>query len=223
MIDCGGGYVVPLPGHPGHSAGPPGGSKAASYSPPRDPPIILYTCGVFYQAIKMLAPGLQGVACPSAKAPAALAQVPPAPASQIAASYWRRVPLPVPHPSVPPGFAITGKPAYLVTSGSVAPARYRFATPLGPLVIYARGAYMINWGDPHDPGWAGPYPFEGEPWPNGRIVHTYDWTETATITVREQWSASWALGSYSGSLSGLVTQGVIPAFHVYQLQAIITE
>jgi hypothetical protein len=130
--------------------------------------------------------------------------------------------LPVPRPSIPPGYAITGKIAYLVTHGTVAPARYQRNTPLGILTITARGSYLVDWGDGTLPTWTGPYHEEGGPYPNGRIFHTYDNTGTVTVTVREAWTASWALGPASGVLAALQTTATVAGFPVRQLQAVIT-
>jgi hypothetical protein len=153
--------------------------------------------------------------CPGAGVPAAVAVNP----AVVAARFWETIPLPVPKPVVPPGYAITGKPAYLVTNGTVAPPGYGQQTVVGALHITARGAYEVNWGDG---AVTGPYTSEGLAYPNGSIVHTYDNVGTDTVTVTETWSATWKLGAAGGTLQQLRTQGVINAFPVQQLQAVIT-
>jgi hypothetical protein len=55
------------------------------------------------------------------------------------------------------------------------------------------------------------------------IHHTYDVAGTVRVTVTEQWRATWSLAGVSGTLGGLHTGASIPAFHVEQLQAIITH
>jgi hypothetical protein len=137
--------------------------------------------------------------------------------------FWRTIPLPVPHPSIPPGYAITGKLAYLVTDGTVAPARYEKPTPLGALSISARGSYLVDWGDGTFPTWTGPYGEEGGPYPDGLIFHTYDNTGSVTVTLREVWTATWALGSDHGVLAALQTTATVADFSVRQLQAVITR
>jgi hypothetical protein len=108
-----------------------------------------------------------------------------------------------------------------VTNSTTAPAPYVFPTPLGQLRIIASGAYLIDWGDPRSTGWDGPYPFEGQAWPNGRISHTYDDIGTVTIVVREVWSAKWVLGGATGTLGGLATTATIPNYPIHQEQAVI--
>jgi hypothetical protein len=158
--------------------------------------------------------------CPAAHAGAA--PLPPINPAALAVQFWQTIPLPVPHPSIPPGYAITGKLAYLVTSGPVAPTRYQRTTPLGPLTITARGSYLIDWGDGTLPTWTGPYDYEGGPYPDGKIFHTYDNVGTVTVTVRELWTATWALGPAHGDLTALHTTATIAGFPVQQLQAVIT-
>ena len=70
---------------------------------------------------------------------------------ELAIQFWQKIPLPVPHPSIPPNYAITGLPAYLVTDGTLAPAPYQRETPLDPLSITAHGSYVIDWEDGTSP------------------------------------------------------------------------
>jgi len=112
----------------------------------------------------------------------------------LAVRFWHTLPLPVPKPTIPPGYAITGKTAYLVTNGTLDPTPYAENTPLGELNIMATGSYQVDWGDGTSPTWNGPYGFEGLPWPNGSIGHTYDVTGNYSVIVVENWTASWTLG-----------------------------
>jgi hypothetical protein len=136
--------------------------------------------------------------------------------------FWETIPLPVPRAVIPPGYAITGKPAYLVTTGTLAPPSYQHATPLGLLSIRAHASYQVDWGDGTSPLWAGPYTDEGLPYPDGTISHTYDNVGTVTVTVQEDWTATWALGNASGTLNALHTTATIAGFPVRQIQAVIT-
>jgi hypothetical protein len=152
--------------------------------------------------------------CPNAAVPAVLVS----PAVR-AARFWETIPLPGPKPSVPPGFAITGKLAYLVTNGTVSPPAFHQGTVVGALSISAHGSYQVDWGDGSA---SGPYSTEGLPYPNGIITHTYDNVGTYTLTVTETWTANWSLGTAAGTLQALHTEGVIERFPVQQLQAVIT-
>jgi len=150
---------------------------------------------------------------------------PPAPIDPLtlAVRFWRTIPLPVPHPRIPPGYAITGKTAFLVTDGTTAPPPFTENTPLGALSVRASGTYLIDWGDGSTPTWTGPYKQEGQPWPNGAISHVYENVGTYTVTVQEHWTATWSLAGASGTLAGLATTAAIPAFRVEQLQAVINS
>jgi len=135
-----------------------------------------------------------------------------------AMSYWRSIPLPKPGPSIAPGWAITGKYAYLETRGE-RQHTYTRETPFGPLVLTATGRYLVDWGDGTQ---TGPYDFEGGPWPEGQITHTYIDVGIYDVVVTEQWSASWRLGGESGTLSGLQTEGRIEDLRVEQVQAVVS-
>lgn len=150
-----------------------------------------------------------------------LPRCPVAPAAQspasVAADYWQRVTLPSPRPAIAPGWAITGKYAYLETNGEL---RKTFGTDtaFGPLAIEAQGAYFVDWGDGTT---TGPHRVEGDPWPDGQITHTYIDVGTYDVVVTERWSAIWVFGPNSGSLAALGTVGRIDDLRVEQLQAVV--
>ena len=162
---------------------------------------------------------------PTGPAPPAAPHTPAPAASPVAyaVQFWRTIPLPVPKPEIPPGYAITGKTSYLVTHGTTSPPAYVDQTPLGQLTISAGGQYLVDWGDSSPPVWDGPYATEGQPWPDGRITHTYDVVGSYTVTVEEEWTAVWHLAGVTGTLTGLRTTATIPDFRVEQLQAVITN
>jgi len=135
-----------------------------------------------------------------------------------AISFWQDIPLPKPGPFIAPGWAITGKYAYLETHGE-RQHTYTRETPFGPLVLTATGRYSVDWGDGTQ---TGPYDFEGGPWPDGEITHTYIDVGIYDVVVTEQWSATWRLGGESGTLSGLQTEGRIEDLRVEQVQAVVS-
>ncbi len=135
----------------------------------------------------------------------------------VAASFWEEVPLPVPRPHIAPGRAITGKWAYLETNGQREHVFTR-DTPFGPLEIRATGSYTVNWGDGEV---TGPYDFEGKPWPDGQIKHTYTWVGQYDILVTARWVANWSIGPASGTLRQLRTTGTIEDFPVEEIQVVV--
>jgi hypothetical protein len=218
---CGGVYVIRQPGTREHGHG--GAPKVAPQ--PSVPFVTVGAPGLCVAPGSGLPPNVNPyqptpglAACPLNFGPAPPATNP----VDLAISFWRTIPLPVPRPQVPPGYAITGLPAYLVTDGSLHPRPYAENTPLGPLTIVAAGSYLVNWGDGTSPTWAGPFGREGEPYPGGNIAHTYDRTGVVTVTLDENWSATWTIGPFHGELPDLRTAATIPNFRVSQLQAVIT-
>lgn len=206
-------------------ASKPGGGSCAAFSTaslaaPPSPAVVAAEQGA--GNVFTIQYGLCPAAPPAAAATPVAQGAPAAPPTptpaQFAEQFWRTVPLPSPHPTIPPGYAITGKPAFLVTGGTTAPPAYTFPTPFGVLQIVAHGSYQINWGDGAT---SGPYTSEGLPYPNGNIQHTYDNVGTYTVTVTEAWTATWSLGPLNGTLSQLQTGGTIPNFVVRQVQAVI--
>lgn len=144
---------------------------------------------------------------------------PAATAASVAEPFVRTIPLPAPRPRIAPdGRNITGLPAYLETNGSLLHEVGPSPTELGPINVVARSAYWVDWGD--GTAEAGPYPFEGDPYPTGRITHTYQFTGTYTVTVRQEWSAEWRLGGDSGTVEGLQTEAAT-SVEVGELQAVI--
>lgn len=90
-------------------------------------------------------------------------------ATQIAHQGWAEAVLPAPDPHIAPGRAITGLGAYLETRGQLS-FTFERPTELGQLVIEAMSTYHVDWGDGTT---SGPHRHEGEPWPDGRIMHVY--------------------------------------------------
>jgi hypothetical protein len=239
---CGGSDIVRTPGSPpSPPTSAPAHETGATGGPPATVPVYPYPavgpnglCSATgpnqgtplniqaFWAAGVVLPGCAPAAAPAAAAPAR--NVTPAidPAA-ISVAFWRTIPLPKPNPQLPPGYAVTGLPAYLVTNGTLQPAPYHAGTPLGPLTIIASGAYSVDWGDDSSPAWTGPFRQEGRPYPNGTIAHTFDNVGTVTITVIENWTATWTLGTDRGVLPNLQTTATIPNLQIRQLQAVITN
>jgi hypothetical protein len=135
----------------------------------------------------------------------------------LARQGWEEVSLPAPHPYIAPGWAITGKYAYLETRGHL---HHSFTkdTPIGPLEIASTGRYYVDWGDGEK---TGPHSMEGGPWPDGEITHTYIDVGHYDVVVTEEWTATWRLGPNSGRLSGQRTVGRIDDFRVEQIQVVV--
>jgi len=142
------------------------------------------------------------------------------PPGQVAASFWESEgsnPLLVPSPKIEPGWAVTGKTAYLETGGRTAQG-FQDPTGAGPLEIQASGQFWVDWGD--GSGLQGPFDTTGGPYPDGTISHTWTATGTYTVQVFENWTAQWALGGQTGQLGGLRTVGEIPGFQVKELVSV---
>ncbi len=137
-------------------------------------------------------------------------------AGDLATTFWGEIPLPKPEPRIEPGYAITGKRAFLETGGVVHQPFTR-DTPLGTLTLAATGRFTVDWGDGTV---TGPHDFVGEPWPDGRITHVYERTATVTVTVTEEWTATWQLAGQSGTLDALRTEAVIAEFPIHEIQAV---
>lgn len=139
--------------------------------------------------------------------------------ARLASAFVRTIPLPTPRPHIAPGgTSITGLPAYLETNGNLVHQVAPTDTPLGAITVEARSTYCVDWGDGTSE--AGPFDFEGEAYPSGRITHNYQYTGSYTVTVRQTWTANWRLGTDSGTVDGLETRASIP-LEVGELQAVI--
>ena len=151
--------------------------------------------------------------CPGVAAPV----VSPA---AIAASFWNTSILPTPQISIRPGHAVTGLEMFLETNGSLTKRVSIPDTPLGALVIDARGTYVVDWGDGNRDG---PFGVEGMAYPDGEIRHVWQTAGFYRVVVTERWTAMWRLGAASGVLTTLETADVIPAFEARQAQAVVTD
>jgi hypothetical protein len=144
----------------------------------------------------------------------------PVPPAAIAAQFWSNEgqnPLLKPAPRIRPGYAVTGKTAYLETGGTTG-QQFTDPTGAGALQIQATGEFWVDWGD--GTPLQGPYDSTGAPYPDGTITHVWSKTGSYTVTVYERWTARWSLAGQSGNLGGLRTVGQIPAFPVKELVSV---
>jgi len=144
-------------------------------------------------------------------------QRPPASPSAIARQVVEEfLPAP-PTPEIDPGYAIAGKTAYLETKGNLHPPTQTRATPLGDIDVTFTGQYRVDWGD----GTTETFTTEGEPWPTGRITHTYTHVGYYNVVVTIEWTARWRIATTTGEITnGLASVARIDNFEVRQLQAV---
>lgn len=137
-----------------------------------------------------------------------------------ALAVWRdQLPLPSPDPHIAPGWALTGKHAFLETNSSLDPLSTSTDTVIGPLEIRATSVYRVDWGD----GTVEQYDVEGGPWPDGDIKHLYQQSAVYDVTVEQVYSAEWRLGGFQTWQPIPLTRqrsGTIEDFVVQQVQAV---
>jgi hypothetical protein len=93
--------------------------------------------------------------------------------------------LPLPEPSIQPGWALTGLPSYLEIG---APAAYSDEVAGGvlPVVVSfeATARYRVDWGDGH----VSEHDSAGGPYPDGDVTYTYADAVDRTVTVTPIWT-----------------------------------
>lgn len=140
-------------------------------------------------------------------------------ATTLAWSFIKQATPPATEPHIAPGYAITGKRAFLETKG-LPTAQQTFDTILGPLKIsFEASTYTVDWGDGSNID-TGPFPIPGAPYPNGKATHVYTHARTYDVTVKTNWVAHWSVANESGNLDGLSRTERIEDFEARQLQAV---
>ncbi len=116
--------------------------------------------------------------------------------------------LPRPRPSVPPGHALTGLPAYLDT-GDAHELTYQQTETVEVgavsfrVEISASAESTVDWGDGSPPV---TYDRPGRPHPDGEVHHTYRERGEVTITVTDRWTIDFTATTSSGvSVTDTVT------------------
>lgn len=153
---------------------------------------------------------------PAAPAPVAAGE--PQPEVITAIEYFRTHHLPVPAPVVSAPEGITGAVHSLDLRMPATEMYTDNSTPLGPVVLNATGRFTVDWGD----GTSDTYTVTGAPYPDSLLTHTWRDRGTYDIAVTAQWSIDWSYAGQTGTVTGLTTTGAIPAFTVYELQAVVT-
>jgi hypothetical protein len=133
--------------------------------------------------------------------------------------------MPRPTLEVPPGYALTGMPAYLVTNHQLEYGPVTHTVDLGVAVldvtVTATGSTNVDWGD----GTVATYHSPGTPWPNGQVVHTYRDAGTVDIHVTDTWQVTYrvpALG-IEDTLEAPLPPRSLDALEVQQVQAVRTS
>lgn len=164
-----------------------------------------------------------GVAAPAVGSPPGAPPLPaPDPAVlalELARSFWYETSLPHPKARIAPGWAITGKRAYLEVDMPL-DRRFEHDTPMGPLVVRSSARITVDWGDGAR---TRAVRSQGGPWPGGDLTHTWTDAGAVDVVVRAGWTAQWTLGPYAGSLQRLSTSAVIDDFPVREVQAVRTR
>lgn len=138
---------------------------------------------------------------------------------EVAFAFMREIVPPGPDPWIAPGYALTGKPAFLETRAPMA-TRRRYDTPLGPLEVTLRATdFSVDWGDAARTD-EGPFASPGKPWPGGAARHAYTTLGRYDVVVTQVWDADWRLAGQSGTVRGLSSVGLLDDFEARQLQAV---
>lgn len=135
-----------------------------------------------------------------------------------AARFWQQMDLPGLGPSIAPGRALVGLPAYLETGGATT-VTAGGDTPFGALSITATRSVTVAWDD--GPGsTTGPHAGSGGPHPAGDITWVYGRSGPRDVAVTQTWTATWAVGGASGTFTGRGTTSTLFGFPVEEVQAV---
>jgi hypothetical protein len=143
--------------------------------------------------------------------------------SEVANSEWSTQlikQLPMPSPTIPPGYGVVGITSYLLSGDSVH-SSLSAASALGELTISATSTYSVSYdgGDQY----FGPYQTTGAPFPVGGIDHMWLNPGPHSVIVLQNWTGTWYLDGQSGTLPTLQTRGEIANFLVTGLVALRTS
>jgi hypothetical protein len=130
--------------------------------------------------------------------------------------------MPRPTVEVPPGYALTGMEAYLVTNHQLEYGPVTHTVDLGvavlDVIVTATAVTEVDWGD----GTVATFHTPGTPWPDGSVTHTYRDSGVVTISVTDIWQVTYrvpALGIEDTVTAPLPTR-TLDDFEVQQVQAV---
>lgn len=162
--------------------------------------------------------------CPFVATPAPGAPLNPGPnVSGFVTDYFRQIPVPQPHPVISAQNGGICGVLHSLNLNMQPEMLYKDpGTPFGDLTMHVYGTVTVNWGD----GSSNTYTDGGADWPHSDIEHSWSRAGTYAITATVNWIAVYSVGPYqgqtfTGSLTGIVTTGAIPAFPVIQAQAVL--
>jgi hypothetical protein len=133
--------------------------------------------------------------------------------------------LPRPELAVPPGYALAGLPAYLVTGDEHDLTHSASeSVSIGPLEltldVTATGSTTVDWGDGSAPTTHG---VPGQPYPDGEIRHTYTDRDTVDITVTDSWDIAFDVSgamSVSDTVSAELAEVVYEGLEVREMRPV---
>lgn len=139
---------------------------------------------------------------------------------EVAYSFIREIGPPDPRPHIAPGYAITGKAAFMETRGPLSHTEVRTVEPFGQITIQFRAVdFTVEWGDGTGRD-KGPFTSPGEPWPEGAAKHTFTTAGRYDVVVIQRWSADWSVAGEAGTLTVTGAPSTIPQFLVREVQAV---
>lgn len=147
---------------------------------------------------------------------------PAAVAEALALRFFEEAPLDRPAPRIQPGWALTGKQAFLEVGSAALSRQFSFDTVVGRINLDVTSYITVDWGDGTT---TGPHYSEGGPWPDGDITHIYQRAGVYTVTVTQHWEGDWgvtggAAGGLGGDLPPLPLTSTIDNFEARQVQAV---
>lgn len=149
--------------------------------------------------------------CPNSPTPAGMS-----PAAAAALAWRDMVQLPKPGLWMAPGKALTGMAGCLEIGGPSAMSR-GFDVFGMPVSLSIGSTYDIDWGDGTSLTGVTSH---GGPCPDGDLKHAYAKRGNVTITVTQNWTATWSAGGTGGTIAGVLRTVQTLALSVEEAQAV---